>query len=151
MWEGKAEEEEQAAQPSEPKPELAVATEENEFNDDDEFGDDFDDFAEGQEADDDFGDFDQADETPMAAEPQSPVQTQRPGLLAGLVSSMQINVYLKNRPNHADMCLSAITEFHHSNRHRLFDSTLSRLDISQLQTNTKPICALGYHRRSFPF
>jgi hypothetical protein len=93
MWEGKEEQQAQVAQPSEPEPEMAAATEENEFNDDDEFGDDFDDFAEGQEADDDFGDFDEADETPMAAEPPSPVQTQQPGLLDGLVSSVQINFH----------------------------------------------------------
>jgi len=92
MWEGKAERQEQTAQPSEPKPELAAATEEeNDFNDGDEFGDDFDDFAEGQEADDDFGDFDEANETPVAAEPQPSIPTQQPGLLAGLVSSVQIN------------------------------------------------------------
>jgi hypothetical protein len=93
MWEGKEQQQEQAVQQSDPDPEVATATEENDFNDDDEFGDDFDDFAEGQEADDDFGDFDEADETPMAAEPQSPPQTKQPGLLDGLVSSLKINLY----------------------------------------------------------
>lgn len=94
MWEGKEEkEQEQAAELPEPEPETTTATDENEFNDnDEEFGDDFDDFAEGEEADDDFGDFDEADETPIAAEPQVPVQAQQPGLLAGLVSSMESNV-----------------------------------------------------------
>lgn len=86
MWEGKEEQQEQTAQPSESEPDAVAATDENEFNDDDEFGDDFDDFAEGQEADDDFGDFDEADETPMAAEPPSPAKTQQPGLLDGLPS-----------------------------------------------------------------
>jgi hypothetical protein len=93
MWEGKEEQQEQAAQSPEPEPQTIAATEDNEFNDDDEFGDEFDDFAEGQEADDDFGDFDEADETPMAAEPQTPPQTQQPGLLDGLVSSLQFNSY----------------------------------------------------------
>jgi hypothetical protein len=93
MWEGKEEQQEQTAQPSESEPDAVAATDENEFNDDDEFGNDFDDFAEGQEADDDFGDFDEADETPMAAEPPSPAKTQQPGLLDGLVSSVQINLY----------------------------------------------------------
>lgn len=45
MWEGKEEQQEQAAQPSEPEPQEVATTEDNEFNDDDEFGDDFDDFA----------------------------------------------------------------------------------------------------------
>jgi len=92
MWEGK---EEQPAQSTEAEPDLATASGENDFNDnDDEFGDDFDDFAEGEEADDDFGDFDDADETPMAPEPQSQVQMQQPDFLAGLVSSVQSNVHL---------------------------------------------------------
>jgi hypothetical protein len=95
MWEGK---EEQAAQPVESEETSAsapaTASEENDFNDnDDDFGDDFDDFAEGQEAEDDFGDFDDADETPMAPEPHPQVQTQKPDFLAGLVSSVQSNVY----------------------------------------------------------
>lgn len=86
MWEGKSDE---PAQPEGPQ-----ATEGQEAHEDDEaeaeddgFGDDFDDFAEGQH-DDDFGDFDEADETPMAPEPQPTSQpAQQPDLLAGLVSS----------------------------------------------------------------
>ena len=55
---------------------------------DDDFGDDFDEFAEGG-GDDDFGDFDDADPTPLAVEPSRSVEEPSAalGALAGLVSS----------------------------------------------------------------
>ncbi|KAM0719806.1 hypothetical protein Q7P37_003940 [Cladosporium fusiforme] len=82
MWEGK---EEETTVPTEPEIQTEVAAEQDAMNnDDDDFGDDFDDFAEGEEADDDFGDFDEADVTPMAPEPQPVVQPQQPDILAGL-------------------------------------------------------------------
>jgi hypothetical protein len=155
MWEGK---EEQAAQPVEPEeasastPAPASAPEENDFNDnDDDFGDDFDDFAEGQEAEDDFGDFDDADETPMAPEPQPEVQTQKPDFLAGLVSSVQSNVYFQQSSIMTNPLLSAIIEFHYIIRYRLVNGALSRPHIPRLKTHTHANSTLRYHRCRFSF
>ena len=60
-----------------------------EQDDEDAFGDDFDDFAEGGGGDDDdFGDFDEPEEAPSQPPPPSVLSDTTPEILAGLVSSL---------------------------------------------------------------
>lgn len=74
MWEGKS------------KDEASPQEESSNDADDDDFGDDFDEFAE-EGGDDDFGDFDEATPTPA---PESKPQPTTPSIsaLAGLVSGL---------------------------------------------------------------
>lgn len=75
MWEGKSQDE--------PAPHAESS---NDADDDDDFGDDFDEFAEG-EGDDDFGDFDEATPTSAPALESQPAPPSA-SILAGLVSSL---------------------------------------------------------------
>lgn len=124
MWEGKEEKPTKKETEIQPEP----TAEQGEVNDDDDFGDDFDDFAEGEEADDDFGDFDEADATPMAPEPQPAVQPHQPDILAGLVSSVQSNSCSQRcsyQTQFADMSISATSQPLHDSRPRIVYPAIS--------------------------
>ena len=81
MWEGDAKKEE---------------AESGKVEEEDGFGDDFDDFNEGGGGDDDdFGDFDEAEEEEDAAptEAPPPPEVKQPDILAGLVSSRSLQLH----------------------------------------------------------